>query len=159
MGRWAPKFDGRQKEACVAAADRGMNAAAVVAAAAAGTLEDDLEPFVVSESIVRKWMKQAALGYEPPEPGSEPDPPPETDPIADRARRIAEKTVDRIEAIDNPTGRDLTDLRTALSIIEDVDRRGQRRATGRKSRRRATRNGDSDAASDLARRLLAADQD
>jgi hypothetical protein len=158
VGRWAPQHDDQRRQACVRAHLDGMNAGAIVRAAAAGELEDGLEPFAVSESAVRQWAKRAALGSASPEPDSDPEP--ELDPIDARARRIAEKTVDRIEALDKPAGKDLADLRTAISILDDIDRRQQRRNTRRKPRARSG-NSDaaSDASSDLAQRLLAADQD
>jgi hypothetical protein len=155
MGRWAPQHDTRERQACIRAHLDGTAAAAIVRAAAAGELEDGLEPFAVSESAVRQWAKKAQLKNPGPAP-AEPDPPPEPDPIDTRVRHIAEKTIDRIEALDKPAGKDLADLRTAYSIIDDVNRRQQRRNTRRKSR---ARDGNTDAASDLAQRLLAADHE
>src|SRR5215211_7458931 len=107
MGRWTPKFDARQQQACTRTALSGMNAAAVVAAAAAGELEDDLAPFRVSESTVRNWARDARLattGADAPPAAPDDDIASSSDPdaIADRALAILDK---RMAALEEQTER------------------------------------------------------
>jgi len=119
MGR-DPTFSREMREAIVhAAVDRGYSASEVAELARDGRLEG-LPPFEVAPSTVNDLAGRARR-----ERGAEP---PASDPTADRMRRVAEQTIERVERLDGPGAKDLSALREAHRVLEQLDRAERRRA-------------------------------
>jgi transposase len=118
MGRYAPDFNDQHRAAVVAAVlEQGLSAREVVEAAAAGEL--GLEPFRISTSTVqgrvaahRRREGVVLMGTDE----------------AQRVRALAEKTIARVEAMDEPTAKDMHALREALRTVNAADRAAPRPA-------------------------------
>jgi hypothetical protein len=157
VGRWAPHLGLDQREAIGDAVEEGRTTAEIIGMAAAGKLwyrktRDRLDEFSVSETTVRKIAQERRREL-PVAPGGG-EVPLTLHEAASKTRKVALRTIARIEAIDNPSGRDLTDLRTAWGILGDIDRHNK----GKQPAKRPRRNGK-DAGSDLAQRLLAGERE
>jgi transposase len=155
MGRWAPKFSARERQAVTSAmVDRGMTAPAVVAAAAAGKLEEGLAPFEISESTARDWAKEARRQQSGDASTSRPDA------IADRALAILEQRMDTLEkqatqgAFRTNTANELKRLVQVAHEIKVMKKTPGPR-TGRLAGAHGQPERNGDATSDLAQRLLA----
>jgi hypothetical protein len=106
--------------------DDSMSAEEVVELAAAGALYG-LGPFDISPSQARELRAEAER--ERPTNGG-----PKTE--LDRARAIAEATLARIEAMDNPTAKDLHAARQAALIIRDAEKQVARERPKRLAERK-----------------------
>jgi hypothetical protein len=127
VGRNDEKLSRAMKDAVVAARESGMSPAETVEHAAAGGL-DDLPPFEIAESTIRRLVafhrrqQHTAAGNG----GAEEAGASEDLPEKDRLRAIAESTIARVEQLESPTASDLSAAQQAQRVIDDANRRARR---------------------------------
>jgi len=108
------------REAIVQAVDRGYTACEVVELAGDGRF-DGLPPFEVAENTVNDVARKARLDRTPEQHA------PASDPTVQRMRKLAEKTIERLEGMETPGAKDLSALREAHRVLEQLDRADRRR--------------------------------
>jgi hypothetical protein len=138
VGRYATELNPKIRAVLVAAQlEHGMSAAETARAAQAGELEG-LPPTRVSETTCRELAAEARREQSTQSNGSAASESDETRELGEamaaeaEERAYFEQQIARIKALDEPTAKQLSIMRTALHVLEDIDRRRAKRAARRR---------------------------